>query len=191
MTTGNPALPGVNGARSIEQIQFNLSHLRGGDSTIGVGDAWTNPGNAIDGTVGKHNGTVATRSGSLTAGVDGALTLTYPDMSAGKTLLAITSVKIHWYAQQTGTVANNGGIRYGYSTNNGGAYTNVFTSTGNINHLSTPFTQDITAVIGGDWALINALRTRCRLVTAIGASTVQAQLDAIEIEVTADLTWVP
>lgn len=176
---GTRNVPGMK----IRRIQFDLTHRRGANAQAGTGDAWTNPGNAIDGTDGKHNGTVATRAGQVLSATDGTLTLDYPNF-ANKSTMTITSVKLHFYVQQAGTVLNNGGLilRDGATV--------LETITGDVNSLTTPRTFDVTAA-HTTWASLDSLQSVVRANLGIGTNLVTCSVDAVELEVVATETQTP
>lgn len=170
-------------AAEIVRVVYSLNHRSGVQSQSVSGDAWTNPSNVL----GIHNGTVASISASLTAAKSSVFTLPFADF-VNKTDLTITTVRLHYYCSQTGTVLNNAATRLRYDF--GGTDIELEILTGDVSSLTTPRTFDITASVGGSWTQLNALRGIISFQSAT-AESYTFNLDAIELEVIATRTDTP
>lgn len=166
-------------AAKITQITYSLVRRVGGNAQAAVGNAWTNPANAINGTDGLHNGSSATCAGSVGGNTFG-IELDYLD-HVNKSELTITDAKLHFYCSVTG---DNTGLRssMALSYNIGAGLVALETVNGNFNALTTPRTHTIPLTT---WAQFNALKARVVETCAAVSNGVTASLDAIEIEITA------
>lgn len=172
------------GTAKLDPSTLNMSAVitRGSNSMVNDGpDNFTNPTNA-QGAV--SDVAYATRTGQLTAATNANLRGNYQDFTGGIELFTISAVSLSFYALQEGTVLNNGGMHYEYRLT-GGAWTSLQIQTGTVDNVTTPATFDITAAVGGSWALLNALEVRVRAVLAIGTNLVTVSVDAVVVNITA------
>lgn len=115
--------------------------------------------------------------------------LDYADHT-NKTPLTISSVKLFIYAKKTlDAAAALGSCTFTYNIG-AGEVTIVDRANpqADFDYSVTPFSLDITAAIGGDWAKLDALQTFVTHAYAALSATVTVSVDAIELEVVASAT---
>lgn len=173
--------PAQTPAFDITQFVLALAGRYGAATATSSGNAWTNPSNGA----GIHDAALATHVGVLLDGHLAILTMAYADFTA-KSSLVISSVKLHFYVRQTGTVLNNGDLQLKY--NLGAGNVALATYTGNVDFLATPDTYDITAAVGGDWTKLDALTAIVHHTTDANEVLINAAVDAVELEVAASVT---
>lgn len=177
--SSTPQAPALN----MEQVKYDLNHQSGANVATNDGpDNFTNPTNAQ----GVRNLVNATRAGQLAAATNANLRLAYANHTA-KTDLAISLVELEFYVIQSGTTPNNGGMHLEYRLD-GGAWTTLASYVNNQDFTSTPDTYDITTAVGGDWAKLDALETRVRVVLGTGTNLVSVGVDAVERHIVASVT---
>lgn len=173
-----PATPGFD----IKAIICTGTRRVGGnavvETAVGGRTDWANDANAISGTDGIHDGSNATLTGNALGARGGQLELSYAD-HLSKDKLRITSAKLHFYGQVSGTLANNADVALKWDDGRG-TFLTLETITGDANFLTTPKTHDVTASFNS-WTGHNNLRTAMSGNPAI-AETWVAAFDACELE---------
>lgn len=193
-----PALPGfmlaprINSAvvaqpapaYDITQVVYNLNRRVGADASADVTGTWTNRANAQ----GINNASSATSVGAVTA-ASRKMSLSYANAVA-KTELAISLVRLHIYASKaTDALGTLGSVTITYNIGGGEvALTGWNARTADFNFLTTPDTIDITSIIAGNWANLDALQTFVNHVYTNASALVTVSIDAIELEVVAAKT---
>lgn len=169
-------------------VFYDLVHRSGAsavsEEAVGGRTDWASDANAT----GDHNGSDATIAGNALGARNGRLVLDFADFP-NKHLLIIDSVKLHFYSNQAGTIANNGDLKHQWRRATGGAWTTLATHTGNVDFMTTPQTFDITASIGS-WKDLEALQAGVEFNAAV-AELQTAAVDAVEIEIVAHLDFSP
>lgn len=182
--TAKPAqTPGIEW----QQVTINLTHRKGATVASEEAVAGLTDWGSITNAEGEPNGNNAIISGDTTARRAGLLRLNYQDF-VDKTALTISSVKLRFYFQMAGTVANNGDCRLYYDIGAGDVLLEAFT--GNINHIND--TQgareyDITTAIGGDWSKLNTLSSAVVFDRDV-LETWTCAVNAVQVEVLASRT---
>lgn len=183
----NPETPVVPGFE-IQQVTYALQHRSGSNAVANVGAfAWTNPANAQ----GLNTVTsTATMAGDVAAARNGVLQALYANFT-GKSDLAISLVRLHFYVSSSGTVANNGNLRLYWRADGATTFagaTLLEAITGDVSSLSTPRTFVVTSTIGGDWAKLDNLVCFVQGITDVGENLINYAVNAIEVEVAAAVT---
>lgn len=184
-TSTRLALSGVEvqPAANIVQIRYDLTRRVGADvvtqeAHLGRSD-WATITNAqgLNGVGGN-----ATFAGSALGVRSGRLVGNYANV-VNKAVLAITSVKLHFYVTVAGTLLDNAEVQL--TRRISGSDVVLQTITGNSS--SVPITHDITAAIGGNWANIDSLEATV-IASAALSELWTATVDAIELEIIAFTT---
>lgn len=188
---GTPAPPLQRSGIAVTRLQYDLVHRSGGNAVhqelgcTGRVD-WTNTANALGKATDES---IAQLSGNALAARDGILVLNYANF-VDKTELTIDQVRLIFYCQQTGTLANNGNHDHRWRKVSGGAWTVLETFTGNHNTTDSGtggLAYDITAGITS-WTDLNFIETGCRQCLDLAEVNITALVNAIELEVTASRT---
>lgn len=171
-------------AFEIVQVKDDLTHRSGSNSTATSGTgAWSPLANGQ----GIHDGALASHAGNLTAAHDTYMSFAFADFS-NKDALTIVSVRLHFYVRQSGTTLNNGDLRLYRGDASSISVAQLEQITGDINSLTTPRTFDVTANYP-TWASLNDLRASARHLTGAGEAAITADIDAVELEIVATMTW--
>jgi hypothetical protein len=186
-TVGTLARPSAMSGLKVQQVTYAYTGTRNGSGGTGYVVAtrndWTSPANAA----GARNGTLSSFAGNALGARAGGVDVTLPGIT-GKTALAITSVKLRFYARQAGTVLGNGTLKYGYKTS-AGTRVQLAAPTGDVDGLTTPLEHDLTALVGGDWNAFGTVLAGAYVEASTAVlNTHTADLDAVELVVTATLT---
>jgi hypothetical protein len=182
--SGSADVPlGVTGI-GISRIQYDLVHRSGGNASseengcTGRQD-WTDVAQAE----GLADGLTATMQGNALGARDGILVLNYANFT-NKSELVISQVLLRFICGQSGTVLNNGNHDHRWRKN-GGAWTVLQIYTGNHQaDESVGEIYDITASITG-WSDLDGLETGVRQCMDIGENFIIANVDAVEVDITA------
>tara|TARA_R110000850_G_scaffold91270_2_gene193826 strand:+ start:1045 stop:1848 length:804 start_codon:yes stop_codon:yes gene_type:complete len=134
-------------------------------------DNWTNVTNAQ----GNPDGSSATRAGqalnATSAQIRGQhVTVPYNDD------VDITLVQLKFYAAQSGTALNNGGLEFAWRANSTAAWTTLVTYTGNVNFLTVSDDHDIVGLT--TWAEVDAIETQVSVVLPALTATVSCSSNA-------------
>lgn len=171
-----------------EQRHFiNARITRYATSTINdptASDNFTNPANGQ----GAPDGSNATRQGQLLASTQAMLKAdTFETIGTTKDVLNIDLVELRWYAQQSGTVLNNGIMRFRYGTGEAfGSSSIAATFTDNQNFLTTPYAHDVTSEIT-TWDDIRNMNMWVEAVMDLAENLITVSVDAFEVYVEASI----
>lgn len=178
-----PSRPQPTGAARIQRISYSLAHRSGveaitQEAVAGRSD-WASTANAT----GRADGVTATLASNALGARSGRLVASLVDLT-GKTALTITSVRLRVHASLTVVALATGSLTVTYRASTGGADVVLDTRTATFDALATGIEYDLTAIVGGSWATLNALEAT--VAVSLGASLgSSAALDAIELLVDA------
>lgn len=146
-------------------------------------DNFSNPGNAA----GAPDGSNASRSGQALNATQAFLKADTFDAIGTKDSLNIDKVELRFYAQQTGTVLNNGIMRFRWGLfESVGSSTTLVTYTDDQNFLTVPDAHDITGSIT-DWDDIRNINMWVEAVMDVGEALITVNVNAFEIHIEASL----
>jgi hypothetical protein len=85
-------------------------------------------------------------------------------------------VELRFYAAQSGTALNNGGLEFAWRANSAASWTTLVTYAGNVDFLSTPDAYEILGL--STWSDVNSIETRVSAVLPALSSTVTISSNA-------------
>lgn len=174
-------LPEKNAGFQMQQTWNYVGTKWVATATNTVGDAWSNPNNAL----GANDGSSATRSGQALSSTDGTIEFTH-DAVGLKDSLTIDKVELIYYHSLSGVVLGNGTLSLQWRIAPSVGWSTLVTHNSSVNFIASGQTFDITGSIA-DWDDIRNIETRARATMNLGAATVTASIDAVRINIEASL----
>jgi hypothetical protein len=146
-------LPGETGYDIVTKV-YSYVGTKPIETATNIGaDNFTNVTNAE----GNPDGASATRAGQAFSTTNAQIRgqhVTIPQNDD----VDISSVELRFYAAQSGTALNNGGLEFAWRANSAAVWTTLVTYAGNVNFLTEP---DVYAITGmSTWTDVNDIETR-------------------------------